>query len=62
MKKLLLYQSILSDEEKKVWGGELMNCFHKLKELRLWFFNFSPELKSKLKTRADEVGCEVCFM
>ena len=59
MKKLVLEQSKLSDEEKKVWGGELMNCLHKLKELRLWYVKFSPELKSKLKTRGDEVRCKV---
>ena len=60
MKELRLAESKLSDEEKKVCAGELMNCLHKLKKLCL-FPNFSPELKSNLKTRGDEVGCEVYF-
>ena len=59
MKKLVLAESKLSDEETKVCGGELMSCLHKVKELRFWFHNISPELESKLKTRGDAVGCKV---
>ena len=59
MKKLVLNTFKLSDEEKKVCAGELMNCLHKLKQLCLRIPNFSPEIVSKLKTRGDEVGCEV---
>ena len=59
MKQLVLDAYILSDEETEVCVGELMNSLHKLKDLRLLFVNFSPELESKLKTRGDEVGCKV---
>ena len=59
MKELLLGEFKLSDEEKEVCVGELMNCLHKLKELYVCFLNLSPEIKSKLKTRGDEVGCRV---
>ena len=61
MKELVLEKFKLSDEEKEVCVGELMNCFHNLKELRVAFLNISPELKSQLKTRGDEVGCKVYF-
>ena len=59
MKKLKLGEFKLGDEEEKVCEGELMDCLHNLEKLILRFPNFSPELKSKLRTRGDEVGCKV---
>ena len=59
MKKLWLAEFKLSVENKEVCVGKLMDCLHNLKELYLLFPNISPEIESKLKTRGDEVGCEV---
>ena len=61
MKELVLGEFKLSDEEKNNCVGELMDCLHKLEELKLRFPNFSPEIKSQLETRGDEVGCKVDF-
>ena len=61
MKKLLLDESNLHDEDNEICVGKLMDCLHNLEELILQFPNISPELKSKLKTRGDEVGCKVYF-
>ena len=59
MKKLSLYESrSFANEDNDVCAGELINCLHNLKELELWL-NISPELKSKLRIRGDDVKCQV---
>ena len=59
MKKLSLHErESISIEDNDVCAGELINCLHNLKELKLRL-NISPEMKSKLRIRADAVGCKV---
>ena len=43
-----------------VWAGKFIDCLHNLKELTLELI-ISPEIKSKLRTRGDDVGCKVIF-
>ena len=48
-------------EDAAVCAGKLIDCLHNLKELTLRW-RISPEMKSKLKTRGDDVGCKVTFI
>ena len=62
MKKLSLHESrSFTNEDFDVCAGELINCLHNLKELELQL-NFSPEMKSKLRIRGDDVECKVVFI
>ena len=61
MKKLHLVEDILSNKDNDVFAGELIDCLHNLKELKLRL-NISPDLKSKLRTYGDAVGCKVVFI
>ena len=59
MKKLHLVEDpIFSDKDFDVCAGELIDCLHNLKELKLRL-NISPDLKSKLRIRGDDVKCKV---
>ena len=63
MKELHLEEDILTNQDNDVCAGELINCLHNLRELKLELkLNISPEIKSKLETCGDAVGCKVVFI